>query len=600
MDHPLSPRDTDTAPGAGSSDLPALLDAAVALAGRMDSAEEQCVRLRELRDRLAAGRFHLAVLGQFKRGKSTLLNALLGAPLLPTSVVPLTAIPTFVLPGPRPLLRIRWRDNRPPLEEPAPDAGALRALLERYVTEEGNPRNALGLAVAEVEYPGAALDGGVVWIDTPGIGSTHRHNTETTLNFLPRCDAAVVVLSADPPVTEAEAAFLRRVKQRVPRLVFVLNKIDYLSPGEADRAETFLRRVLISEGVLAPDAPLLRTAARRGLAARLAGDEAEWRASGLADLSAHLLDFLAREKATTLRRAVRGRAADTLRSLLLERRLRRQSLQLPLADLERRLAVFERKLAEIRLQRQEAADLLAGDSRRLHQALEERAAALRREARAWCEELVARSVPPGAPVDEATVQALLEREVPAWFEHQLGVLNTDTAARLREALDRHRRRADALVAEVRRTAADLFEIPHRKESSPAAYAEVRQPYWETHRWTTTLSPLPPGALDGLLPARWRRRRALGRLQRQVDAIVTTNVEKLRWAAYQNIDHALRRFTGRLDARLEQAVAATGGAVRATLARRHEQADTVEREERRLAGEIGELESLLARLEGAGR
>ena len=53
--------------------------------------------LRLLRTRLEEGRFHLAVLGQFKRGKSTLLNALLGEPLLPTSVVPLTAIPTFLI-----------------------------------------------------------------------------------------------------------------------------------------------------------------------------------------------------------------------------------------------------------------------------------------------------------------------------------------------------------------------------------------------------------------------------------------------------------------------------------------------------------------------
>jgi ribosome biogenesis GTPase A len=52
-------------------------------------------RLEELEKRLSQGRFHLAVLGQVKRGKSTFINALLGEEVLPSSVIPLTAIPNF-------------------------------------------------------------------------------------------------------------------------------------------------------------------------------------------------------------------------------------------------------------------------------------------------------------------------------------------------------------------------------------------------------------------------------------------------------------------------------------------------------------------------
>lgn len=58
--------------------------------------EADCGRLAGLRRRLREERCHLAVLGQFKRGKSTLVNALLGAPVLPAAVVPLTSIPTFL------------------------------------------------------------------------------------------------------------------------------------------------------------------------------------------------------------------------------------------------------------------------------------------------------------------------------------------------------------------------------------------------------------------------------------------------------------------------------------------------------------------------
>ena len=66
-------------------------------------------KLSTIKSRFGEGRFHLAVLGQFKRGKSSLLNALVGYPLLPTSVIPLTAIPTFMEYGPEVQIRIIFK-----------------------------------------------------------------------------------------------------------------------------------------------------------------------------------------------------------------------------------------------------------------------------------------------------------------------------------------------------------------------------------------------------------------------------------------------------------------------------------------------------------
>jgi ribosome biogenesis GTPase A len=68
-------------------------------------------RLDSLRERLRHNRLHLAVLGQFKRGKSTFINALLGAPLLPVAVVPLTAVPIFISWRPVASVRVRFRDG---------------------------------------------------------------------------------------------------------------------------------------------------------------------------------------------------------------------------------------------------------------------------------------------------------------------------------------------------------------------------------------------------------------------------------------------------------------------------------------------------------
>ena len=70
-------------------------------------------QLAALEQRLLEGRFHLAVLGQVKRGKSTLINALLGEDVLPSSVVPLTVIPTFIRYGIQRQIRVRFNDGRP-------------------------------------------------------------------------------------------------------------------------------------------------------------------------------------------------------------------------------------------------------------------------------------------------------------------------------------------------------------------------------------------------------------------------------------------------------------------------------------------------------
>jgi len=230
------------------SNLPGQLSTASGrLQGLDDSFGHLAGQLGELRERLVQGRFHLAVLGQFKRGKSTLLNALLGEVVLPTAVVPLTAIPTFIRPGDTLAARVHFLDQREPQDAEVQTSGQLGEFLAGFVTETGNPKNTLGVAQVEVLHPAALLGKGVVLIDTPGIGSTFQHNTEATLNFLPQCDAALFLVSADPPITEVEVEFLRQVKSKVSRLFFILNKVDYLSDEDRQAALEFLHTVLTEQ-----------------------------------------------------------------------------------------------------------------------------------------------------------------------------------------------------------------------------------------------------------------------------------------------------------------------------------------------------------------
>jgi GTPase Era involved in 16S rRNA processing len=343
-------------------------------------------RVAELQERLDEERFHLAVLGQFKRGKSTLLNALLGEPLLPTGVVPLTSIPTFLRAGKTRAVRVFFRDGR---QAAFSDLTLEQAsdVLARHVTEAKNPKNQLGVERVEVEHPSSLLSAGVVLIDTPGIGSTLRHNTESTLNFLPQCDAAVFVVSADPPITEVEKDFLKAVWDKVAKLYFVMNKVDYLTESELEEAMGFFEKCLKELG-FQDSGPIFRLSAGQGIDARVREEPLLWRKSGFEELQNYLLDFLSREKSRTLHLALARKALTVVADASMNIRLQQRSLQLSQQELEKRIEIFDAKVKEIEQEKVKIGDLLVGDRKRAAQLLEDLAETLRRDARRYLRALM--------------------------------------------------------------------------------------------------------------------------------------------------------------------------------------------------------------------
>ena len=189
-----------------------------------------------LAERLTEGRFYVACIGQFKRGKSTLLNALVGDRVLPTGVVPVTTVPTVLRYGPERKARIRfdggnWKEIRP--EE-----------LTSFVSEEHNPENVKRVSGVEVFLPSDLLSDGMCLVDTPGLGSVFSGNTAATQAFVPHIDAAIVVVGADPPIAGEELALVEEVGRQISRLVVVLNKADRTSEAERRIAIPFTQNVI--------------------------------------------------------------------------------------------------------------------------------------------------------------------------------------------------------------------------------------------------------------------------------------------------------------------------------------------------------------------
>jgi predicted GTPase len=199
-------------------------------------AEPVAEEARELAARVSEGRFYVACVGQFKRGKSTLLNALVGHEVVPTGFLPVTAVPTVIRFGAEVHARIRMRDGS--------WRDVAMADLKEYVTEELNPENKKGVDGAEVFVPSPLLSSGMCFVDTPGLGSVFTGNSATTQAFIPRIDAALVVVGADPPIAGEELALVEAVGKQVQDLILVINKADRTTDPERAAAVKFTREIL--------------------------------------------------------------------------------------------------------------------------------------------------------------------------------------------------------------------------------------------------------------------------------------------------------------------------------------------------------------------
>jgi small GTP-binding protein len=251
-----------------------------------DSLQSEC---RELLTRLAEDRFNLLVVGRFSRGKSTLMNALLGGDLLPTGIVPLTSVITTVRYGSRKQVVLNFNGRTLRREVP------LKQLAE-YVTQQSNPGNVKDLAYAEIELPVEILRRGFFFVDSPGLGSSIAENTQTTERFLPEADAFVLVTSYESPLSEEEDRILHRVRLTNKRLFVVVNKQDTVTEVERAEALAFvgerLKRFSFSE-----TPQIFSLSARQGLQAKQGEDKVALEESGLASFEAELLRFLTEERA---------------------------------------------------------------------------------------------------------------------------------------------------------------------------------------------------------------------------------------------------------------------------------------------------------------
>ncbi|MEW6441810.1 MAG: dynamin family protein [bacterium] len=196
----------------------------------------------------------VAILGQFKAGKSSFLNSLIGKSILPVGVVPVTTAITRLQYGKRERALVSHYDGR----QTEVDCTAV----EEFTSEARNPSNRKNVEVVDVELPALAKYPGLRLVDTPGLGSVFKVHMETSENWLPEVGAALLAVSADRPLGQNDLELIRGLRSHTPRIVLLLSKADLLSPSQQEEVLEFFSAALRRE--LHEEYPVLLYSTRTG------------------------------------------------------------------------------------------------------------------------------------------------------------------------------------------------------------------------------------------------------------------------------------------------------------------------------------------------
>jgi GTP-binding protein EngB required for normal cell division len=570
-----------------------MTDADSALTGALEelaalgSAQDQEL-IAALRDRLGAARLRVLVAGEAKRGKSTLVNALLGRSVLPAGVTPLTAIATTVRYGGDPHAEVRFADGR---EEKQP----LTALPD-LVTERGNPGNRRRIAAVTVYLDAPLLAGGVELVDTPGTGSVFAWDTSAAHEALENMDAAVFVLTADPPVSAAERDLYAKVTGLSAASFTVLNKADHLDAAGLAEAAEFTRRVL-AESAGRPERPV-RIYALSARAALNGGDP------GFTVFAADFKAYLASRRVTDLRSSAVMQAGRVARSLLDEVALTRRAAQLTAGDAADRVARFSGRLAEVAVRGKDAVAVVNAESARLLMALNDAADAdgprLGRDVSQRLEDVLGGELRP-APAGEIERQGR-ERLV------ALTLAAAETwRARRQEIIELTLARTDARLAAdltgalgvLRDSAAELLGLD-LAVPEPGGRLAVDRRFFYTTAEEAGQTELLAGAIRRRIPGELGRRSAREHLRREAPGLVESQVGRARSDLQYRLSEASRALARSMERRYAEATSRMQAALQAADELQSASASEAAGMERELSDRAAAVRHVLALLGDAGK
>ncbi|MEW5818004.1 MAG: dynamin family protein, partial [Spirochaetota bacterium] len=427
----------------------------------------------ELREKIETNTFNLVVVGQFKRGKTSLINALLGADILPVAVVPLTSIVTIMKYGEALRINVHFNDGR--IAEIKPES------LTEYVTEKGNPKNIKEVSEVVVTYPSPYLKDGVRLIDTPGVGSIYQHNTDVAYRYLPKSDAALFLLSVDQPMGKAELDFLKDVKEYSDRIFFLLNKADYFNEKELKESVEFSKGVL--EEAMGSNVRIFPVSARLALEGKCSNSEDIIQKSRLPQFSRTLNEFLVEEKGKVLIMSAANNLLRMLSQARFEMELEMKSLTTPLDELRLKIEAFEARKQEVMLEKRDFDILLDGETKRLSRdILDDDLTKFRKELLAQEQVHIEEEFTRMKTLPSRELKNALEQTIISHVRQAFNIWRSMEDDRLAKAFEAICKRfvikIDDTVDALMKFSSDLFEIPFEAIKTEALWSAKSRFYYK--------------------------------------------------------------------------------------------------------------------------
>lgn len=532
-------------------------------------------KVQKMQERLESGFFTLAIMGQVKRGKTTLVNALLGRDILPVAALPLTSVITIIRFGSKARMTVIFLDGR--------KKEITERRISEYITEEKNPKNEKMVKRLEIEYPADFLKYGVLIADTPGIGSIHMHNTEITHQFLPEMDATVFVLSPDPPITEAECAFLLESSRFASKFFFVLTKSDYLSGQELSPVLDFDRKVIAEKmGLEQKETTLFSLSAKKALEAKQTGNERALQMSGLPAFENALERFVVSRKGELVLRSSASKAAYLAQELLNQLLIEKSSLDASAGELRARVARFDEEMKKVAALKENVEDMVDVEQGKIMELLDAdleilKDAAQRQissEIREYSKSLKDRDNRQfSSTIDEFRSERVLAL-LGSWRDSEEGKISREFSARMAKysgAVDEINRTVEAVAAGIFKARIQNRKIEEQLVLESDFYFKFSS---EEGRWSPDLELLLPRAIF--------RRRKKSKIVEEVYSDVDCNCGRMRYDFLRRLQKSSDAFKLQLGSRVEELISGMREAGRRSIGTR-------EKGERETAGRLAEIE-----------
>ena len=523
-----------------------------------------CPKIDAEIQKLTEERFHLVALGQFKRGKTTLINAILGESLLPVAVVPLTSVLTLIRYGQEIFVEVVFQDHK--------RLTIHTSDLEDYVTERGNPKNEKHVRYVEIHYPSGFLHGGIILIDTPGIGSLFLHNTATTYDFIPDIDAAIFLLSADLPMTQAEYQFLEEVRNYVDKIFFVLNKIDILTPEELTEAVEYNTGVLQKQ-IDNNEIALFPLSARSVLEVGNPNDSRKPILDKLAEFKNALKSFLENERRSVLLRASQQRVRTHATELRFILELELKSNEMPLEDLRQKIDMFKNQIVSVQKDRKRFSYILTGELTSLEQWINEEIEKFKRletdrlkeQISAWVaqqENTVGRSF-----IDQSKhkLSEMLISDFDFWrqaFEPKLITKYEKIAAEFTSEIN-------GLIDDLHQISGKLFDIVIESFTDIETFTWKKTFTYSVEDGALFLEIEPMKLLAGALSKKMLKNKVQKKVIKEIEEKVERNCGRLRYEYSYSLQESARKFRADLEAEVEHIIESIESILRQAVQRKQE-------------------------------